>query len=120
MTREIPNCKYNDDKIRGVLNKGTVELISKNKKSRAERMVRECQTEEEILLDNFTDSLYNRARGGAGEMENPVVDLSNNNDDSADFELDPAATAAPNDVETNVGDEVKLAAVTVDDELPEG
>ena len=48
MTRDIPNGKYNNDEMWGVLNKCTVEIISENEKSRAERMVHECQTDEEI------------------------------------------------------------------------
>ena len=59
MTREVPGRRYDNDSLWNAMNECTVELISKSEKARAQRMVRECQTEEKILLDQFTDSLYN-------------------------------------------------------------
>ena len=57
-------------------------------------MVRECQTEEEILLDKFNDSLYNIAECNAdidtcddGMHGNSVVDLT-----TADNETDDGGT----------------------------
>ena len=59
MTTEIPGRKFNDDEIWKVLDDCTVKLISESKKDRTERMVKECQTEVAILLDQFTDALFN-------------------------------------------------------------
>ena len=43
----------------------TVELILESDKQRAEQMVCECQMEEEILLNKFTNLLYNVAEQNA-------------------------------------------------------
>ena len=42
MTREVPDRKYDDDKMWSYIDRCTVELISESEKQRAERMVRKC------------------------------------------------------------------------------
>ena len=95
-------------------------------------LVRECQTEEEILLDQFTDSLYNNGeRFANGEDEasgSNVVDLTGtdvsgeNNDENTSFreedrfELDPATLAQELDVSANEGEENELRNVEIEDD----
>ena len=61
-------------------------------------MVRESQTEEEIMLDQFTDSLYGTGQAVSNDDSNEIVDLTNridggNVDDcnAIPFSLDPIA-----------------------------
>ena len=127
MTRETPNREYNDDELWRAMDNCTVELISESERSRAERMVQECQTEEEILLDKFTDSLYNHAEGIAntgdddGESKSIVnlVDPENDNEESLEYEMDPGVMADSIDLVTNEGDEAGLENVTIDEERAE-
>lgn len=130
MTREISNRQYNDNEMWDVINQCAVELISETEKSRTERMVRECQAEEEILLDKFNDSLYNWAEDQSVETDDTngintsidlVIDESSRNVSNEDdsFKLDPAAMATPNEFDTNVGDKADLAAVTVENKVHE-
>ena len=77
MTREVPGRCYNDNVMWKVLDNCTVKLISESEKVRAERMVKELQTEEEILLDQFTDALFNNAEATVTVTETEV-DLINN------------------------------------------
>ena len=115
LTRKVPHCKYDDDKMWSYIGQCTVELISESEKQRAERMVRKCQTEEEILLDKFTNSLYNVADQNA-ETEsvdskshsNRVVDLTsaeNETDNGGiEFEMDPQVMADNLDIDRNAED----------------
>ena len=76
MTREIPDCKYEAKVMWDVLSECTVELISESEKARAERMVRESQTEEEIMLDRFTGSLYGTGSALSTDDGNEIIDLT--------------------------------------------
>ena len=132
MTRQIPGCCYDNDGLWNAINKCTVELISESKKARAERMVRECQTEEEILLDQFIDSLYNNGKRFAnstdGTSASDTVDLteSNTNGESNDenanfceedtFKLDPATLAQELDLNENKAEEDELRNVEIEDD----
>ena len=134
MTREIPGRKYDDNEMWNTINKCTVELISESEKARADRMVKECQTEEEILLDQFTDSLYNNGERFADaenvESASTIVDLTGTNDHENNeentnfrydntFELDPATLAEAIDVNVNEGEEDELRNVEVEDDSNE-
>ena len=94
-----------------------VDLISESEKSRVERMVKELQTEEEILLDQFTDSLVNNAENTATVTEvDRTEDMDAKNkgagDDSKLTEtLDPATIAAPMDIDADIDDEVEVVYV---------
>jgi len=57
MTKEINGRLYNDEEMWKVVN--TMVLIFETERERAERMVRQSQTSEEILVDRYTNSLYN-------------------------------------------------------------
>ena len=124
ITREIPNRQYNYDELWRAMDKCTVELISESEQSQAERMVQECQTEEEILLDKFTDSLYNQAENVTNSATedcevNHIVDLvddENENEEAMEYEMDPGAMAETIDVEMNDGDEAGLDDVAIDEE----
>ena len=125
MTREIPGRIYDDDAMWKVLDDCTVELLSESEKSRADRMVKELQTEEEILLDEFTDALFNNAEATATNLE---IDLTKDMDAEKDGEgdeneltviLDPATIAAPMDIDTDVDDDVEVVHVNVDDVVVE-
>ena len=100
MTREVLGWRYNNNAMWKVLDDCTVELISRSEKARAERMVKELQTEEEILLDQFTDTLFNNSEATVRVVE---VDLTNdlnaengndNNDNEFTEMIDPVAIAA--------------------------
>ena len=116
----IHKCN-DDDALWNARNECAVELISESEKARAERMVRECQTEEEILLDQFKDSLYNNgerfANSNDGTSASGVIDLteSNTNGENNDgddnfcdehtFELDPVSLAQELDLTVNEAEE---------------
>ena len=127
VTREIPNRQYNDEEMWCVMEKCTVELISESEGSRAERMVQECQTEEEILLNKFMDSLYNHAENVANikmegnELNNimKLVDGENDNEQNIEYEMDPGVMAVSIELDTNDGDKAGLQDVTIDEEHAE-
>ena len=121
MTREVPGRIYDNDSMWKVLDECTVELISKSKKSRADRMVKECQTEEEILLDQFTDSLFSNAEATAPVTEVDLTkDMDAENEGAEDDTelteiLDPATIAAPMGIDADNDDEIEAEHVNVDD-----
>ena len=125
ITREIPGRRYDDDAMWKVLDDCTVELLRESEKSRADRMVKESQTKEEILLDQFTDALFNNAEAMATVTK---VDLTKDMDAQNDGEgneneltaiLDPATIAAPMDIDADIGDDVEVVHVNVDDVVEE-
>ena len=132
MTCEVPGRSYQDDNLWNAINGCTVALISKSEKARAEQMVRECQTEEKILLDQFTDSLYNNEERFANSTDvtstSGVIDLteSHNDGESNDgndkfykedtFELDPATLAQEIDFNENEVEENELRNVEIEDD----
>lgn len=83
MTTEVPDRKFNDDKLWKVLDDCTVKLIDESEKERTERMVKECQTEEEILLDQFTDALFNVSQNNSSNKN----DANQNGSDSGAIDL---------------------------------
>ena len=98
-------------------------------------MVRECQTEEEILLDQFTNFLFNNGERFAnlsdGATDSGLIDLteSNTNGENNDangnfreqeaFELDPATLAEEVDFNENEVEENELRNVEVEDDSNE-
>ena len=118
MTREVPDRKYDDDEMWSYIDWCTVELILESEKQRAERMVCKCQMEEEILLDKFTDSLYNVAEWNADSETfevkiygNRVIDLTTGDNERDDggvkFKMDPRVMAENLEIDRNVEDDAR-------------
>ena len=125
MTQEVPGRRYEDDAMWKVLDDCTIELISESKKSRADRMVKESQTEEEILLDQFTDALFNNTEATATVTEVDLTkdmdaenDGAGNNNEVTEI-LDPVMIAAPMDIDADIDDDDEVVNVNVDNVVEE-
>jgi len=77
MTKDIIGRSYND------------EEMWKRNQERAERMVRQSQTSEEILVDRYKNSLYNSSDS---ILENGI-NINENVEDATVVEMDPAMMA---------------------------
>ena len=68
--QEIPGRRYGDNELWLNVSRSTVQLDH----NRGEWIVWELQTEEEHLLDRFTDGLYNQ-RNGDSESEEKMMTI---------------------------------------------
>ena len=88
-------------------------------------MVNESQTEEEILLDQFTDALFNNTEAMATVTEVDLtkdMDAENDgagNDNELTEILDPATIAAPMDIDADIDDDVEVVNVNIDNVVEE-
>ena len=87
ITQEIPGRRFSDNKLWENTAKCTVQLTAESDRKRALQIVQESQTEEERLLDRFTDDLYNGTNGDC------------NDNDVEDGSIDPATMAKTMDVD---------------------
>ena len=108
MTQEIPGRHYDDDELWQNISKCTVQLAEESEHERGKRVVRELQTEEEHLLDKFTDVLYSQGNGDSESEET-------NNEDQLDTEdgvIDPAVLAGRMEIDREHDDDRKMAMAT--------
>ncbi len=89
MTKERNGRLYNDEEMWKVINECTVDLIIETEKERAERMVRQSQTSEEILVDRYTNSLY----FSSDSISENGININENVEDATAVEMDPAMMA---------------------------
>jgi len=72
-----------------VINECTVESTFETERERAERMVRQSQTSEEILVDRYTNSLYN----SSDSVSENEININVNDEYATAVAMDPAMMA---------------------------
>ena len=81
ITTEIPGRLYNDTELWDTVSNCTVSLTAETDRERADRIVCESQTEEENLLDQFTDDLFSGTNCDANDDNNAANTANATNDD---------------------------------------
>jgi len=66
-----------------------VDIIFETEREIAERMVRQSQTSEEILVDRYTNSLYN----SSDSVSNNEININVNGENATAVAMDPAMMA---------------------------
>ena len=92
MTKEINGKLYNDEEMWKVINECTVVLIFETERERAERMVCQSHTSEEILVDRYTNLLYN----SSDSVSDNEININANDVDLIPVAMDPEAAVREN------------------------